>query len=822
MKKLLVLSLMLLAATPMSVARELVVTSTADSGTGTLRWALESARTGDTITFDPSIFPPNDPSTIYPQRQLPAIGPPVQRITIDASNAGVIIDGRDVPGEDFSIGLQIYSDGNTVMGLQIVNFAGYGMVVCVGKRNIIGGDRGVGVGPTGQGNLLSGNNIGIDLCNHATENTVTGNVIGTDPTESEPWGNTRSGIWIEDNAYGNIIGPDNIIAYNGHAVEISGPRTLSNTIKANRIYRNDYTPIFLRDGGNGELEAPMLAEVDASGGRVAGWACPDCVVEVFAYREDDRSFFEGKTQTDKDSWFTFQKEGPLVGQIASATATDAQGNTSGLSGSVLLLQTGNVRKPSHLEARSSSELEDNRIGVHFINLWHLEGEVFPNLVLDPSHLLQLGVKRVRFSINDLDSHKVVWSKPEFSIDAAHDEFISSLADNGVEMTYVLSFWDTERAAQDWTVPSPRFKTESEIQRYLDFARFIVRHFKDRIERYEIWNEPSLPDKIQSIEVEDYIRLVERVVPVIREEYPEAKIVVGGTHSLIDEDSQQYLSRILRSNIMPLVDVVSWHPMYGSSPEYDWHREYYYDYPSIVREIRNLASAHGFTGEYVADEMHWNTPDIPEPPWPTYTETKSAKYYARMVVMHLGMDVPVTLILLQDKPQMLETLQNACTSMAGHEAIDMPVDIDIEYDGPVAYCAFRDPNGDQMLAIWTDDVARDEDPGVPSTVTFPGLVAGTVTGIDVLHGFEQELVFEIDGDNTLVRDVLVKDYPILLRLSSVVFGSDYQETIGDSFHRIGDIDAASGSSSSADRDGDGVPDHEDLCPDWPGSPETSGC
>ena len=42
-----------------------IVTSTADSGPGTLRQALANARSGDTITFDPTVFPPGAPVTIF-------------------------------------------------------------------------------------------------------------------------------------------------------------------------------------------------------------------------------------------------------------------------------------------------------------------------------------------------------------------------------------------------------------------------------------------------------------------------------------------------------------------------------------------------------------------------------------------------------------------------------------------------------------------------------------------------------------------------------------------------------------------------------------
>lgn len=45
-------------------AGTLVVTSTADSGPGTLRQALLDAVNGDTIIFDTAVFPPGSPQTI--------------------------------------------------------------------------------------------------------------------------------------------------------------------------------------------------------------------------------------------------------------------------------------------------------------------------------------------------------------------------------------------------------------------------------------------------------------------------------------------------------------------------------------------------------------------------------------------------------------------------------------------------------------------------------------------------------------------------------------------------------------------------------------
>lgn len=79
--------------------------------------------------------------------------------------------------------------------------------------------------------------------------------------------------------------------------------------------------------------------------------------------------------------------------------------------------------------------------------------------------------------------------------------------------------------------------------------------------------------------------------------------------------------------------------------------------------------------------------------------------------------------------------------------------------------FTLPNGDRLFALWTDGIAVDEDPGVNSTLTFPGLSPSKVTGIDVLDGFEQELITESVNGDLVIRDLLVKDYPIILRLEN---------------------------------------------------------
>jgi parallel beta-helix repeat protein len=747
--------------TPVPQVRTLQVTSTADRGPGTLRQALLDAQNGDTITFDPAVFPPNAPETIAVTSGLPGISQ--GHLTIDASDAGVILDGSQLPGDSWIPGLEIVSDGNTIRGLQVINFTGTGIVVAFhGRNNTIGGDRNIGAGPIGQGNLCSGNDFGFGLWDFASNNAVTGNLIGTDVSGAQALGNHNYGVWITEGTRKNTIGPDNIIAYNGGpGVDVDDSETVHNTITRNSIHDNGRTGIHLWAGGNNELAAPIISDFDLQARTLAGASCANCTVEIFSDDNDEGAIYEGQTTADGTGVFTFNKGAPFMGSHLSATATDMDGNTSEFSiptsGAIrsLVLQQGNNLPWTILQPKESKELEDNRISTLFSGFSYGEGY---DIVL-----YSQGIKGARASINANEAVGVDWSMPELSIHPSHDDVFTRLADNGFVITYILTFWDKATYPDGAGAPCPRFKTEGEIQRYLEFVRFIVSHFKDRVQIYEIWNEPDNTDCPQWIKVEDYINLVQRVVPAIRQEYPEAKIQVGSTSGLSNPDSEAYLFSLLESSIMPLVDIVAWHPFYGNSPQYD--AEYYYAYPSMVQEIKDVASAHGFNGGYQADEMGWRTPEnsVPDDPW-TYSSTVAAKYHGRGILMHLGMDVGVGIGLeyYYQMPSTVNVIRFLSTIMAGARPGSVPIQVQSTATNIVSY-TFSLPNGDHLIALWTDGVAVDDDPGVNTTLTFPDTFAQRVIGIDVLHGFEQQLIVEQDGTNLVIRNLLVKDYPMILRL-----------------------------------------------------------
>jgi hypothetical protein len=269
------------------------------------------ASNGETIRFDTGLFPPASPATIPLINPLPYLTQ--GSITIDASDAGVILDGSiSAPG---TVGIVVASDSNTVKGLEILYFPGEGILLTsIADSNII------------EGNVISANGGPAGLKISGSGNTVHGNFIGTDISGSGPMGNDNHGIYIGD-APGNYIGPGNTIAHNGGAgVTVEGNPATGNTITQNSITQNAVEGIQLLDGGNTDLAAPTISAcTDTS---ISGTAPPGCTIEVFSDSDAQGSVYEGTTVSDGTGAFAFTKPGGLTGPYVTAAATDSAGNTS--------------------------------------------------------------------------------------------------------------------------------------------------------------------------------------------------------------------------------------------------------------------------------------------------------------------------------------------------------------------------------------------------------------------------------------------------------------------------------------------------------------
>jgi parallel beta-helix repeat protein len=277
------------------------VTSTADSGAGTLRDCLAVAVAGDTITFNPTNFPPAAPQTINLASNLPGILQ--NNVTVDASNAGVILNGSAITGDAF--GLVIWgAQGVTIRGLQILNFT-LGVLIGNGATyNTIGGDRAVGAGPMGQGNRISGNtSVGVQLQNAGTSNnTIRGNFIGTNLSGNAAVGNGYDGIVILGGASHNVIGgvhsadacdgACNLISGNAEAgVWLEGAGTSQNTIRGNFIGTNLSGNAAVGNGYDGIVILGGAAQNVIGGDHSPGGCDGDC--NLISGNNDSGVWIEG-------------------------------------------------------------------------------------------------------------------------------------------------------------------------------------------------------------------------------------------------------------------------------------------------------------------------------------------------------------------------------------------------------------------------------------------------------------------------------------------------------------------------------------------------
>lgn len=413
------------------------------------------------------------------------------------------------------------------------------------------------------------------------------------------------------------------------------------------------------------------------------------------------------------------------------------------------IQLENENPKIKLSSKRSNEIEDNHIGVHTEGFERYD---------DSEMVYSVGFKWIRIqSLTDFwgegDSYKTF--KIE-SIPLKVDDRINDYLDNGVGI--VLDLWMGAGLKPRGT----KFQNEEEILSYLDYVRFIVSHFKGRINHYQIWNEPG------DISVSDYANLVNRTVPVIKKIDPDAKVIIPGLAVMSTDgfpgygDTRRnfidlvYLNALLRSGVTPIVDGISWHPFYGNIPT----DPYYLNYPVMVANIKALAEAEGFMGEYYADEILWQSMEGSEgfPMGPPVNQRISAKLYLQAITMHRGLGVNVSINTFFQEPH-TAPIKRLCNVLAGAE----PVEINMKAEGDFSQYAFALPNGDKLISIWRNGEVVESDEGLSTSLFISDESIRNVVGINLINGYKQDLVFQAKDGKLAIHDLLVKDFPIFLLL-----------------------------------------------------------
>ena len=131
-------------------------------------------------------------------------------------------------------------------------------------------------------------------------------------------------------------------------------------------------------------------------------------------------------------------------------------------------------------------------------------------------------------------------------------------------------------------------------------------------------------------------------------------------------------------------------------------------------------------------------------------------------MHRGMGIWAGIGVNDTIRPFVRVVRNLTTVLDGAEPEPLDVRIQTTAEDVMSY-GFVLPNGDRLFALSKNDVATDHGSVVPATLTFLGPRATGAVGIDVLEGFQQELVTRQTEGGLVVEDLLVEDYPIFVRV-----------------------------------------------------------
>lgn len=163
-----------------------------------------------------------------------------------------------------------------------------------------------------------------------------------------------------------------------------------------------------------------------------------------------------------------------------------------------------------------------------------------------------GMKYVRIGQYEDTSDQTGWDwveqkKGHLSLDKKVDDYVDSLVENGaiieLQLLYGNPIYTSPAGVRPVTTEATPAsvhnpdrglysifwppKTPDQIAAFIRYSRFMVNHFKGRIQYYSLWNEEDItywnpyPDPV------DYGRLLGAFVKMLRETDPNAKVVFGG-------------------------------------------------------------------------------------------------------------------------------------------------------------------------------------------------------------------------------------------------------------------------------------------------------
>ncbi len=375
-----------------------------------------------------------------------------------------------------------------------------------------------------------------------------------------------------------------------------------------------------------------------------------------------------------------------------------------------------------------------------------------------TRMFDAGFSWIRIGQYENSSDPTSWDWVEqkrgvFAIAPEVDDYVDSLVGNGVKIQVQLQygnpmytgpaghkpdqitpknggFHNDDRSIDSIFWPP---KTPVEIAAFLRYVKWMVNHFKGRIQYYALWNEQDIGYWNPYGNPEEYGRLLAAFAPAVHETDPQAKVIYGGQ---ADPHSDWAKRALETCKCASQIDVFAYHtyPGYGQNlnPESMDSGAYGTDTTVKLRE-----TARTFPGMR-KDIEFWDDEFNSIPAWKGSDESVQVKYVPRGMIYNLAAGVKTFVWLLAagvdgneyddfgfihgkrglpddftPRP-VFYALQNTNAVFSDTKfdpgitinATDVPK-LRRQADAPLLRYGFRNSNGKSVVAYW---LAAHSDPG----------------------------------------------------------------------------------------------------------------
>ncbi len=372
-----------------------------------------------------------------------------------------------------------------------------------------------------------------------------------------------------------------------------------------------------------------------------------------------------------------------------------------------------------------------------------------------------------------------WGKQELAL--GEKENLKYLRENGVNVTYRFTHAIGDISLEEANVVAEEFAHNVE---------FYVNELKDYVDVWQISNEENFPSKPYSAQKPaSYAAIVSKVADRIRELDPGCKIEIET--ALIDFD---WTKNVMEAGLAGKIDIMGVHvykETAGSDNMIEANGTFikngvrmfpkdhpYKDYREEIAEYKKLMEKYNPGSEVWVTETSVNLGSGSY----NVTELVQAKWLAREYIYHQMLGVGPTCWWTLHAVKTGETewglidasyrrrdgwyaLRNVANTMNNDFKKEESVSVTFSNGENIIFDVFKNDANVYQIPYWVMAKMRSANTGRPTDITVQGITVKNAVAIDMITGTVQELNFETNGDTTVFKDMVARDYPMVIRINS---------------------------------------------------------